>query len=104
MRDNNRLVDVPITTDIPMLRDNEIYKVYIVLKNDKYSIIEIKAVSKVCGINYIEAKNKLKNKKNLIIQGNAYEVMKALRILSQYKVVFEVNPPFIYSLNNNTIK
>ena len=90
--------DAPVTTDIPMLRDETIYKVYIVLKGNKCNHMEIKAVSKVCNINFIRAKSKLKEKKNLIIEGDAYEIRDISKMLSQYEVDFEIEPPYSYEL------
>lgn len=90
--------DAPVTTDIPMMRDETIYKVYIVLKGNKCNHIEIKAVSKVCNINFIRAKSKLKEKKNLIIEGDAYEIRDISKMLSQYEVDFEIEPLYPYEL------
>ena len=88
----------PVTTDIPMLRDETTYKVYIVLKGNKCNHIEIKAVSKVCNMNFFRVKSKLKEKKNLIIEGDAYEIRDILKMLSQYEVDFEIEPPYPYGL------
>lgn len=87
---------IPATSYIPMLYDENIYKIYIILKEDKYNKAEIKAFSKVCNINYLEASKKLKNKKNLIGEGNAYWVKDTLEKLLQYDVHYEIIPPYYY--------
>ncbi|NDO45568.1 hypothetical protein [Clostridium sp. MD294] len=88
--------DIPVTSYSVMLYDKNIYKIYIILKGNKYSKMEIKAFSKVCNINYIEASKKLKNKKNLIGEGNAYWVKDILKQLSQYDINYEIIPPYCY--------
>ena len=42
-----------MTTDIPMLRDGTVYEVYIIRKNGDCSKNEIKAIEKLCNVNYI---------------------------------------------------
>lgn len=87
---------IPVTSHITMLYDENIYKIYIILKENKYNKMEIKAFSKVCNINYIEASKKLKNKKNLIGEGNAYYIKDILKQLSQYDIDYEIIPPYCY--------
>lgn len=101
MDENFGIDGCPVTTDIPMLRDETTYTVYIILKEKKYNNIEIKAVAKVCNINYLEARNKLINRKTLIAQGNAYEIRDILGILSQYDVNLEIVPAYPYKLNSD---
>lgn len=45
-----------MTTDIPMLRDGTVYEVYIIRKDDGCSKDEIKAIEKLCDVNYIKAR------------------------------------------------
>mgnify|MGYP000003566967 FL=1 len=45
-----------MTTDIPMLRDGTVYEVYIKRKNGDCSKNEIKAIEKLCNVNYIKAR------------------------------------------------
>ena len=45
-----------MTTDIPMLRDGTVYEVYIIRKNGDCSKNEIKAIEKLCNVNYIKAR------------------------------------------------
>lgn len=101
MDENFEIDGSPVTTDIPMLRDKTTYVVYVILKEKQCNNFEIKAVAKVCNINYLEARNKLINRKTLIAQGNAYEIRDILEILLQYDVNFKILPPYPYVLDNN---
>lgn len=94
------IVALAVTSDIPMWRDPEIYSIYIILRNDKFNSIEIRAVAKVCNTNYLNARKLLVNKKTLLKKGDAYEIQDALKILSQYDVDFEVAPPYPYSIGD----
>lgn len=88
--------DIPVTCYSTMLYDESIYKIYIILKESKYNKEEIKAFSKVCHINYIEASKKLKNKRNLIGEGNAYWVRDILEQLLKYDINYEIIPSYCY--------
>ena len=59
-QDNN----TPATSYIPMLYDKTVYAIYLIIKGSKYNHAELKAFSKICNINYLEANQKLKHKKN----------------------------------------
>lgn len=87
---------IPATSYSPMLYDENIYRIYIILKENKCNKVEIKAFSKVCNVNYIEASKKLNNKKVLIGEGNVYWVKDILKKLSQYDVNYEIIPPYCY--------
>lgn len=91
---------VPVTTDIPMLYDETMYKVFIILGENKCNNTEIKAVSKVCNINFIQAKSKLTNKRTLIAQGGAFYIKDIILILSEYDVKIEIDPPYPYELSD----
>lgn len=58
-----------MTTDIPMLRDGTVYEVYIIRKNGDCSKNEIKAIEKLCNVNYIKAEGKLVDKVFLLRKG-----------------------------------
>lgn len=96
MNNNIEKNEVPVTSDIPMLNDETVYKIYIILKNSQHNHNEIKAVAKICGINYIEAQNRLKETRNLIVEGDAYKIWNILQKLYEYDVSFEVSPPYPY--------
>lgn len=85
----------PVTSDIPMLRDRTIYKLYLIKERGKSTIEEIKATSRMCGFNYIEASKKLKEEQQFLLAGgDAYEMRDALKIISLYDVCYKVVPPY----------
>lgn len=98
MIERENIDNIPATTDIPMLRDKTLYKVFVIIDKTQCDIMEIRAVSEVCNINFIEAKRKLKEKKNNIFQGNAYKVKDVLRILEKYNVCYETEPCYPYTI------
>ena len=75
-----------VTSFSPMLYDKNIYQIYMILKESKCSIEEIKAFSKLCNINYIQSKNRLKNKRNMIEK------------LMQYNIDYEIVPPYCHKI------
>lgn len=87
-----------VTSFSPMLYDKNIYQIYMILKESKCSIEEIKAFSKLCNINYIQSKNRLKNKRNMIGEGNAYWVRDILEKLMQYNIDYEIVPPYCHKI------
>lgn len=97
MREDEKFNEIPVTTDIPMLRDQTIYKFYIIKKEDKCSNAEIKAVAKLCNVNYIEAKNKLTNKIVFIAEGDAYKMKDLQQIISVYEVIYKIKPLYQYN-------
>ena len=85
----------PVTSDSPMLRDSTIYKLYLIKESEKSTIEEIRATSRMCGFNYIEASKRLKEEQQfLLAQGDAYEMRDALKIISLYDVCYKVVPPY----------
>lgn len=87
----------PVTSSVPMLYDETEYKLYILLHDDICNLTEIKAVSKVCSINFLQVKNKLTSKRTLIVEGRAYTIRDILQILLKYDVKFEIDPPYPYN-------
>ena len=75
--------EFPVTSDVPMLYDENNYAI-------------VKVVSKVCGLNYIAVRNMLKEGENLIFEGNAYETRDVLDKLVKSEIQFEVRPPYPY--------
>ena len=96
MRENKVFNGMPVTTDIPMLRDQTIYKFYVIRKEDKCNNTEIKVVAKLCNINYIEAKKKLIDKIVFIAEGGAYKMKELQQIASNCEVHYEISPPYQY--------
>ncbi len=91
-QDNN----TSATSYIPMLYDKTVYAIYLIIKGSKYNHAELKAFSKICNINYLEANQKLKHKKNFMGKGNAYWIKDTLQKLSLYHVAYEIVPPYPY--------
>ncbi len=87
---------MPVTTDIPMLRDKTIYKLYLIKRDKIYNKSEIKVVSAICKVNFIEARNMLSNPVILIAKGNAYEMRDLLQLISCYDVHYEIKPSYPY--------
>lgn len=85
-----------ITTYIPILEDKTPYCLYLVMKEDKYSQEELRAVSKLCGVNFIEASKMLNKRKVLLAEGNAYDMKHKLEMIRNYDVEYQVIPPFVY--------
>jgi hypothetical protein len=97
MNADKEFIEIPVTTDIPMLRDQTVYKFYIIRrKEDRCSNDEIRAVSKLCNVNYIAAKNMLEDKTVFIAEGNAYRMKELQQLVSAYEVIYEINPPYQY--------
>lgn len=88
--------EFPVTSDVPMLYDENAYKIYVLVENVEKSYAIVKVVSKVCGLNYIAVRNMLKEGENLIFEGNAYETRDVLDKLVKSEIQFEVRPPYPY--------
>ena len=87
--------DCPVTSDIPMLRDRTIYKLYLIKERGKSTKEEIRATSQMCGFNYIEASKKLREEEQfLLAEGDAYEMRDALKVISLYNVCYKVVPQY----------
>lgn len=88
--------DLPLaTSDSPMLTDHTIYKLYLVKQSENSTIEEIKATSRMCNCNYIQACEKLKKEQQLLLaQTDAYEMRDALDTISLFKVCYTVVPPY----------
>ena len=94
---------ISITTDRAMLYDRKIYIVYLVLQGHKFNHQALRAVSKICNINYLGVKDKLLLTKNVIAEGNAFQIREIALRLQQYGVNFKIEPPFPYRLKENEI-
>ena len=96
MYDGIETGEFPVTSDVPMLYDKNTYKIYVFAENIEKNYAVVKAVSKVCGLNYIAVKNMLKEGENLIFEGDAYEIKDVLDKLMKCEIQFEVKPPYPY--------
>lgn len=92
----NQIGEVATSVFHPIMNDNKIYSIYLILEQDTCNLDEIKAYSKILNLNYVKAKYALKNKQNLIASGNACEIKEILYKLKQFKVHYEIKPPYPY--------
>lgn len=87
-----------ITTYIPPIkRDATIYQVF-VYKNCRPSIDQIKIISKICNRNYLEVRRMLAEQQALIYEGCAETVLTVIESLEKERVLYEICPPFPYSV------
>lgn len=96
MKQDENTNGMPVTTDIPMLRDKTVYKLYLIKKDKIYSKNEMKVVSAICKVNFIEARNRLSNPVIFIAEGDAYEMRDLLQLISCYDVSYEIKPSYPY--------
>lgn len=92
----NRLGEA-ITSYCPMEKDHTTYCVYLILRDSRPDYQEIKTYAKIMNVNYIQAKNALILKRNLLASGNAYEIKELLNKLSSFQVHYEVEPAYPYN-------
>ena len=83
----------------PMLDDNTIYKVSL-SNGNKASKSAIKAVAKVSGKNFIQAKRMIENSPSDIYEGKAIQVKEILILLESLPLSYSVMPEFPYSLSS----
>lgn len=81
----------------PMEKDHTTYCVYLILRDSRPDYQEIKTYAKIRNVNYIQAKNALILKRNLLASGNAYEIKELLDKLSSFQVHYEVEPAYPYN-------
>lgn len=77
-------------------KDHTTYCVYLILRDSCPDYQEIKTYAKIMNVNYIQAKNALILKRNLLASGNAYEIKELLDKLSCFQVHYEVEPAYPY--------
>lgn len=96
MNQDKEFNELPVTTDIPMLRDQTIYKLYILKKGENYSNEDIRVAAKICNVNYIKAKKMLGKTRTLLAEEGAYKMQELLLKITAYEVTYEIEPPFPY--------
>lgn len=84
-----------VTTYSPMSMDCTIYSIYLIVQGPVPALEEIKAYAKIANKNYLQAKKALKQR-NLLISGNAYNIMEVLKKLNTFQVQYEIEPPYPY--------
>lgn len=80
----------------PVFEDPSIYEITIDAGNFA-STTNIKAVSKIAGVNYIEAKRMIENAPSIILSGMAIKIKDAIKILSCASMDFTITPDFPYT-------
>lgn len=88
--------EMPATSNVPMLYDQTEYKLFIILKDRVCSTLEIEVVSKICNINYLEAKKRLMKRENYIAEGSAYWIRDIRKELLSHDVNYKIEPQFPY--------
>lgn len=86
-----------------MLQDNTIYRLYLVRQSETATAEEIRAVSKVCGLNYPQAFQTLKTKSQVLLaQGDAYNIRDAINTVCVFDICCKVMPdyPYLSELTN----
>ncbi len=76
-------------------RDETIYSVYTIEANYQ-NAEQIKAVSSVSGMNYLDARKLLQQIKPLIFEGKAINIIKVKDILDSAGLKYEIIPEFRY--------
>lgn len=84
-----------VTSYSPMSMDCTIYSIYLMIQDTIPALEEIKAYAKIMNKNYLQAKKALKQR-NLLISGNAYDIMEVLKKLNTFQVRYEIEPPYPY--------
>lgn len=84
-----------VTTYSPISMDCTIYSIYLIIQGPIPTLEEIKVYAKIVNKNYLYAKKALKQR-NLLISGNAYDIMKVLKKLNTFQVQYEIEPPYPY--------
>ncbi len=85
-----------VTTYIPKIKmDTTIYSINLI-EADLKNIEQIKAISKVSGMNYLDTRNLLQQKNKTIYEGEAMKILKVKDILDSVGVKYSIVPEFGY--------
>ncbi len=85
-----------VTTQIPEIaQDITRYKMYL-LSADPHNKEQIKLISEVANINFLQARKMTQEERPLIIQGEALAIDKARKVFSQASIEYEIEPDFPY--------
>ncbi len=85
-----------VTTRIPkIVSDIAKYKMYLLFADPKNKK-QIKALSKVANINFLQTRKMTKDEKPLIIEGRALEIDKARNLFDSLSIKYEIEPDFPY--------
>lgn len=75
----------------PIMDDPTIYSVALLEGNDATASL-LKAVSKVCGVNYIAAKEIISKDGKVLCSGKAWEILEKKALLDEGNVAYEITP------------
>lgn len=84
------------TTYIPPIeKDHTLYELKI-QNGDHKNKNQIKIISKISGVNFLEARNLLKQENPTIFKGNAIEIKKIKSILEKENITTNIQPNFTW--------
>ena len=86
----------PVTTDIPILQDETVYTLYLILEQGACELEAIRAYANLRNVNYVQAKRALKEGHNLLVAGTAFDMREWLHKLASFQVQYEIQPPYPY--------
>jgi len=85
-----------VTTRIPAIaQDVTKYKMYL-LSADPHNKEQVKALSEVANINFLQARKMAQEKRPLIIQDEALAIDKARKLFEELSIQYEIEPDFPY--------
>lgn len=79
---------------IPIFEDKQIYRVYLVLKKEKYNKNELNVFAKIRGISQKNADKKLQTGDRLLAEGDAMLIKEITIRLKGYSVNYTIEPEF----------
>ena len=101
-RENSIVISCPncgivMVGDVPpdYAEDMTLYTI-VIDKNIEFTKEQMKYISKVCQVNYIDAKKILENGKYILKKGTASDLKELIQSLSHQKIKYSINPKFKY--------
>ena len=82
----------PVTQRFDPIMDDPIIYSVIILAGNAATASTLKAVSKVCGVNYIAAKKVISEGEKALCSGKAWEVIEKKALLDEGGVAYEITP------------
>lgn len=79
----------------PIMDDPTIYSVVLLAENDATAPV-LKAVSKVCGVNYIAAKEIISEGGKTLCSGKAWEILEKKASLDEGGVAYDITPEWTH--------
>lgn len=85
-----------VTSYIPKIKtDTTVYSIYII-EADLRNIEQLKTISKVSGMNYLDTRNLLLQENKKIYEGQAIKIMEIKKALDTVGVKYCITPEFTY--------